>query len=267
MKRHRPDSSPNEKVNLKCLLLSDTSLVCGVAQHVQTLLQHFEGTQMTQAEILFLMAYIVALESGFICQTHYEQAKLYVDHLSATSSFYAKNIIRLTRLKPSYSTTADKTRFSLKLLTLIDVEDVNRDHLFALLTGFVTGDFLIVTLSPANSTSAKGFSTTLSIGRYVLSMQAKNKPLYHRLRKMDELSNILRDQLFVPMRCQHLNWLEFSIYPSLDAMPVELYDHILKYLNKNQLKILANVNQSLYNLIKSGKFMQQSSGILAENTI
>ncbi|XP_065360655.1 protein nutcracker [Calliphora vicina] len=256
VKRHRSDASPNEKINLECLLLSDTSLTSGIPQHVEVLLQHFNNTQLTQAEILFLLVYIVALESGFVGLAGYEQAKLYLEHLLTISSFHAKNVLRLSHLKPNYNLTEDKTRFCLKLRTLINMQDAG-DYVFALLTGFVTGDFLIVTLTPATSTCANGFSLALSIGRYVLSMQSKNKPLYQRFHKLDELSNILRDQLFVPMRCHHIRLLQGFIYTALDGLPVELYDHIFKYLSKNQLKILANVNKSLYDSVKGSKFTQK----------
>ncbi|KAI8116520.1 Protein nutcracker [Lucilia cuprina] len=248
VKRHRCDSSPNEKLNLECLLLSDTSTENGVPRHVENLLQHFNSSQLSQAELVFLLAYIVALESGFANLADNEESKLFVKSLTATSSFHVKNILNLSRHKPNYCSTDAKTRFTLKLHTLIDVQQAAYNDLYALLTGFLTGDLLIITLTPAPKTGAKGFSTTLSIPRYVLSMQAKNKTLHQRFRKLDELSYILREHLFVPMRCQQLNWLECWIYPSLDGMPAELYDYILKYLKKNQLKILANVNKRLYNL-------------------
>ncbi|XP_023304401.2 protein nutcracker [Lucilia cuprina] len=259
VKRHRCDSSPNEKLNLECLLLSDTSTENGIPRHVENLLQHFNSSQLSQAELVFLLVYIVALESGFANLADNEESKLFVKSLTATSSFHAKNILNLSRHKPNYCSTDAKTRFTLKLHTLIDVQQAAYNDLYALLTGFVTGDLLIITLTPAPKTGAKGFSTTLSIPRYVLSMQAKNKTLHQRFRKLDELSYILREHLFVPMRCQQLNWLECWIYPSLDGMPAELYDYILKYLNKNQLKILANVNKRLYHLTTASKFMQQSS--------
>ncbi|KNC22927.1 hypothetical protein FF38_02881 [Lucilia cuprina] len=259
VKRHRCDSSPNEKLNLECLLLSDTSTENGVPRHVENLLQHFNSSQLSQAELVFLLAYIVALESGFANLADNEESKLFVKSLTATSSFHVKNILNLSRHKPNYCSTDAKTRFTLKLHTLIDVQQAAYNDLYALLTGFLTGDLLIITLTPAPKTGAKGFSTTLSIPRYVLSMQAKNKTLHQRFRKLDELSYILREHLFVPMRCQQLNWLECWIYPSLDGMPAELYDYILKYLKKNQLKILANVNKRLYNLTTASKFMQQKT--------
>lgn len=249
-------TATNEKVNLECLLLSDltTNEFDGVPVHVQTLLKHFDNSQLRQTEILLLLVYVIALESGYVEASHYDQVQYEIQHLSATATFHAKNILNLSHYKPNFKASEDKTRFSLKLHTLIDVEPVEKDYLYALLTAMVTGDFLIVTLTPSPSTGAKGFSLALSIGRYVLSMQSKKKPLYQRFRKMSELSLILRDQLFIPMRCQQLVWLNCSIYPSLTGLPTELYDHILKYLSKNQLNILANVNKSLYNLCKISKF-------------
>lgn len=255
---HRDPLPDDEKINLNCLLLADTTADC-TPVHVQKLLQHFDNTQLTHGELLFLLVYIVALESGFVAQADYEEEQFYLDTLDANSSFHSKNVLRLSYLKPAYTRSDDLRRFTLKLHTLVAIECVNSDQLYSLLIGFVMGDLLIITLSPANSSESKGFSCALSIGRYVLSIQAKNKPLYKRFSKLQELTNILREQLFVPMRCQQLNWLNCIIYPSLDGLPAELYDNILKYLTKNQLKILANVNKSLNNLTCNSKFISQTS--------
>lgn len=260
VKRHCTDSSScDDTIDLKCLLLSDTSEQSGVPQHVRILLQHFEAVQLTPAEILFLLVYIVALETGFVGRTEYELLKSSLAALPATCLFHARNIVRVTRVTPQYQANGDRTRFSLKLRSLIDVENASCDYLCALLTGFVTGDFLIVTLTPATSKASKGFSITLSIARYVLSTLKKNKPRYGRFCKLDELSNVLRDRLFLPLRCEQLGWCGCCIYPSLNGLPVELYDHILKYLPKAQLAVLANVNKSLCSIINSSKFMSQVS--------
>lgn len=264
IKRHHcnlslPDDDDDEKINLNCLLLADTNAEC-TPVHVENLLQHFDNaTQLTSGELLFLLVYIVAIESGFVPQTDYEGEKFCLKALHATSSFHSKNVLHLSHLKPAYTRSEDLRRFTLKLHSLVAVDYTNEDHLYSFLLGFVMGDLLIVNLTPANSMEGKGYSHALSIGRYILSIQYKNKSLCQRFNKLQELTSTLRDQLFVPMRCQQLNWLNCFIYPSLNGMPAELYDHILKHLNQNQLKILANVNKSLYNLTINSKFRCQNS--------
>lgn len=238
--------------NLDCLLLADTTREC-VPQHLQSIMELGEGAQLSQGELIFLLTYIVALESGFAEVLDYDKNKNILHHHSSTSSYHSKNVLRLSRSNPSYSINEDRSCFSMQLCSITNLENTNSDDTTALLVGFVTGDLIIVTLSPAHSTGAKGFSVALSMGRYILSVQRKNNPLHHRLSKLDELSIMLRDKLFVPMRNQHLYRLDAGVYPSLQAMPPELYDNILKYLNVNQLKILANVSKSLYYLTKNNK--------------
>ncbi|XP_005185149.2 protein nutcracker isoform X1 [Musca domestica] len=242
-------------MNLNCLLLADTTLECAPL-HLQHVLRHFENaSRIAPGELLFVLTYIIALESGFVAQKHYEEMGSRLHWISSTTSYHSKNVLRLSRLAPNYESNEEQTRFYLKLSSITDMNVTSTDQISALLAAFVTGDFLIVTLSPATSTTAKGYSVALSIGRFVLSMSIKNKPIYQRLKKLDELTNLLREQLFVPMRNQHLYWLSAPIYPSLDAMPPELYDNILQYLSFNQLKILVNVNKSLYNSTINSKHM------------
>lgn len=234
--------------------MADTSIE-DVPLHLKNLLQHFENSSLDRGELLFLIIYALALESGFICKEDYEEHGDNIHGIPSFSSFHSKNILRLSRKPPKYIKSEDGSRFSMKLYSITDIEAKSTDEIFGLLVGFVTGDFLIVTFSPANSMCAKGFSLALSIGRYVLSMSSKKKPAFQRLRKLDELSILLRDKAYVPMRNQHLCWLGATIYPSLDGMPPELFHNVLQYLTHNQLQILANVSKTLYNNTVCSKYM------------
>ncbi|XP_075163951.1 nutcracker [Haematobia irritans] len=227
----------------------------GIPLHLENILKHFEGTTLSQAELIFLIAYAVSLESGFVSQEGYEESERYLIRPSPTASYHSKNVLRLSRIPPKYVKMEDSIRFSLKLYTFVDLKETSPDEIYSLLVGFVSGDFLILSLSPANTTGARGYSIALSIGRYVLATHRKDKPLFQRFRKLDELSLFLRDSLFTPMRNQHLRSLEAYMYPSLEGIPPEMYDNILKYLNRNQLRILLNVNKTLYNLTACSKHM------------
>uniref|UniRef100_A0A1I8P4M1 F-box domain-containing protein n=1 Tax=Stomoxys calcitrans TaxID=35570 RepID=A0A1I8P4M1_STOCA len=261
-KRYCADMSLTEVKNLDCLLVADTCMEC-VCQPLENLLQHLEGSKPSQAELIFILVYAVALESGFVSLKTLQSNKSMIKYLPATSSYHSKNVLCLSLLPPLYIKSEGLERFSLKLRSLIDVEMQTEEDVFSLLVGFVCGDYIILTLSPSNSTGANGFSVALPIGRYVLSMHSKNKPVFQRFRKLHELSLVLRDKLFTPMRNQHLCRLAAVIYPSLNGMPPELYDNILKYLSYNQLKILANVNKTLYNTTVCSKhmlkYLQQST--------
>uniref|UniRef100_A0A1A9X0X3 F-box domain-containing protein n=1 Tax=Glossina brevipalpis TaxID=37001 RepID=A0A1A9X0X3_9MUSC len=234
------------------LLLSDTTAECAPL-HLRNILSHFKDTQLNQAELLFVLIYIVALESGYMCNSDCTQNM--VSPLSPISSFHSKNVERLSKLKPIFNVTPDRKKFTMKLNSIVDDRQVTTEQIYALLTATVCNDLLIVTLSPANRLKAAGFSSVLLISRYVLIEESKDKPLFHRLCKynMPELTTVLRDKLFVPMRNQHLCLIQTHIYPSLDAMPVELYESLLQYLNKYELNSLAKVNWNLYNVTVRSK--------------
>uniref|UniRef100_A0A1B0AGC5 F-box domain-containing protein n=1 Tax=Glossina pallidipes TaxID=7398 RepID=A0A1B0AGC5_GLOPL len=238
---------PPENANLECLLVLDTTSECAPL-HLQYVLSFTDSFQ-SAGEILFMLVYTVALESGYMCEADYDVCKDFISPLSAISSFHSKNVLRLSRLKPTFTVSMDRTRYVMKLRSIIDSRLVVTEKIYALLTAIVSGDLMILALSPANCMYADGFSSVLSIPRYVLNTQSKENPPFQRFRKMAELTNILRDELFVPMRNKQLYWMQAHVYPSLDALPAELYEYFLKHLDKNQMNILANVDRSLHNIV------------------
>uniref|UniRef100_A0A1A9V532 F-box domain-containing protein n=1 Tax=Glossina austeni TaxID=7395 RepID=A0A1A9V532_GLOAU len=245
-----------EIANLECLLVLDTTSECAPL-HLQYVLNSTDCHQ-SSGELLFLLVYTVALESGYMCEINSDFSKAFISPLPSISSFHSKNVLRLSRLKPTFTISADRTRYAMKLCSIIDSRQVVAEQMHALLTAIVSGDLMILALSPANCMYADGFSCALSIPRHVLSAQSKENPPFQRFRKMDELTNILRDELFVPMRNKQLYWMQAHVYPSLDALPAELYEYILKHLDKNQMNILANVNRSLHNIVIRNKYFLNS---------
>uniref|UniRef100_A0A1B0G703 F-box domain-containing protein n=1 Tax=Glossina morsitans morsitans TaxID=37546 RepID=A0A1B0G703_GLOMM len=245
-----------EIANLECLLVLDTTSECAPL-HLQYVLSSADCFQ-SSGELLFLLVYTVALESGYMCEANSNLSKAFISPVPSISSFHSKNVLRLSRLKPTFTASADRTRYAMKLCSIIDSRQVVPEQMHALLTAIVSGDLMILALSPANCMYADGFSSVLSIPRYVLNTQSKENPPFQRFRKMAELTNILRDELFVPMRNKQLYWMQAHVYPSLDALPAELYEYFLKHLDKNQMNILANVNRSLHNIVIRNKYFLNS---------
>ncbi|KAI9581344.1 hypothetical protein GQX74_012669 [Glossina fuscipes] len=249
-KQQRLTSLLPEYNKVQYLLLSDTTTNCAPL-HLRNILNHFNESQLNQFDLLFVLIYTVALESGYMCKSDHIQTM--VSPLSSTSSFHSKNVERLSKLKPIFTVTPDKKKFTMKLNSVVDDRQVTAEKIYALLTATVCDDLMIVTLSPANCLNSGGFSTVLLISRYVLDEENDVKLSFHRFCKMPELTTILRDKLFVPMRNKHLSWMQAHIYPSLDAMPVELYENLLQYLNKYELNSLAKVNWNLFNVTVRSK--------------
>uniref|UniRef100_A0A1A9WR21 F-box domain-containing protein n=1 Tax=Glossina brevipalpis TaxID=37001 RepID=A0A1A9WR21_9MUSC len=261
--RHRHEIPLPDIANLECLLVLDTTSEC-VPLHLRSVLCNADCSQ-SAAELLFLLVYTVALESGYMCEADYDRYKPFISPVSSISSFHSKNVLRLSRLKPTFTTSTDRTRHVMKLCSIIDSQAVLPEQIYALLTTIASGDLMILSISPANCMYAEGFSCVLSIPRYVLNTQSREIAPYHRFLKMAELTTTLREELFVPMRNKHLYWMQAHVYPSLDALPAELYENFLKHMDKNQLNILANVNRSLHNIVIRSKYFRKPRPVHRNN--
>lgn len=218
-----------------------------VPLHLQQLLQQYKNTKLSPAELLMLLIYVVALESGFVENECYVEKRALLKPVPSVGCFHVYNVRLLSRQRVNY--TKDDTNFRMLLRIMLDNSSMEeptaiytlQSHLFAV----VLGDLMMVTLSPVAPSTEPGFSVCLSIGRYVLNVQLE--PIHQRFRKLDELSLQLRQKLFQPMRAQQLLSLSIKphMHPSLLGLPVELYDKIFAHLNNNQLNIVANVNKQL----------------------
>ncbi|KAM8709266.1 hypothetical protein ACLKA7_016124 [Drosophila subpalustris] len=204
-----------------------------VPLHLRQMLSQHSETKISSVELLMLLIYLVALESGFVEDNAYVKKQEQLKPVPAVGCFHIYNVRLLSQQSPLRSRKSEDALFRFVLRTLLDAsatEDPStvatlQSHLMAV----VLGDLLMVTLSPAPPSKEPGYSICLSIGRYVLNVQLE--PLYKRFRKLDELSLQLRQKLFQPMRAQQLLTLKLYLHPSLLGLPDELYHEIFRYLN------------------------------------
>ncbi|XP_034481617.1 protein nutcracker [Drosophila innubila] len=223
-----------------------------VPLHLRQMLGQHTETKISSVELLMLLIYLVALESGFVEDNTYVEKRDQLRPVPAVGCFHIYNVRLLSQQSPQTIRKSEDAPFRMVLRTLLDEsatqEDSNVSTLQSHLMAVVLGDLLMVTLSPAPPSKEPGHSICLSIGRFVLNVQLE--PLYKRFRRLDELSLQLRQKLFQPMRAQQLLALKFYLHPSLLGLPDELYNEIFRYLNVNQLNIVANVNRQLCNYRK-----------------
>ncbi|KAL7732861.1 hypothetical protein ACLKA6_005989 [Drosophila palustris] len=188
-----------------------------VPLHLRQMLRQHSETKISSVELLMLLIYLVALESGFVEDNAYVKKREELKPVPAVGCFHIYNVRLLSQQSPLSSRKSEDALFRFVLRTLLDAsatEDPStvatlQSHLMAV----VLGDLLMVTLSPAPPSKEPGYSICLSIGRYVLNVQLE--PLYKRFRKLDELSLQLRQKLFQPMRAQQLLTLKLYLHPSL----------------------------------------------------
>lgn len=219
-----------------------------VPLHLQYVLQEYKNSKLSNAELLLLLIYMVALESGFVENQSFVEKRALLKPVPSVGCFHVYNVRLLSRERVHYTKDFEDTGFRMLLRILLDnscpEEPAITHKLQSRLFAVLLGDLMMVTLSPVAPSKEPGFSTCLSIGRYVLNVQLE--PIYQRFRKLDELSLQLRQQLFQPMRAQQLLSFKPHLHPSLLGLPLELYDKIFTHLNNNQLNIVANVNKQLH---------------------
>ncbi|XP_017070825.1 protein nutcracker isoform X10 [Drosophila eugracilis] len=221
-----------------------------VPQHMEKLMRQYQDDpKLPAAEWLNLLIYLIALECGFVEEETYAQKRHLLQPVPSFSSFHALNVRLLSEQPAKYEVCFNNTAYSMRLRTLLDKHTSEEASVVAALQSrlmaITLGDQLMVTLSPAPLFKQPGYSISLPIGRYVLNIHPKNKPIYHRFRKLDELSYQLKQHVFQPMRSQQLMQMEQKLQPSLLGLPYELYHEIFRYLDKKQLNVVAKVNRQL----------------------
>ncbi|XP_017126883.1 protein nutcracker isoform X1 [Drosophila elegans] len=247
--RQRLTEAKKSSFEANPLILEHANLE-SVPEHLEKLMKQYEeNRKMPAAEWLTLLIYLLALECGFVEEEIYAQKRHLLQPVPSFSSFHALNVRLLSEQPAKYEVLFNDTAYSMRLRTLLDKHAPGETSLVAALQtrlmAITLGDQLMVTLSPVPPSKQPGYSISLSIGRYVLSIQAKNKPVYHRFRKLDELSFELKQNVFQPMRSQQLMQMEHKLQPSLLGLPDELYHEIFRHLNKSQLNVVAKVNRQL----------------------
>ncbi|KAH8303843.1 hypothetical protein KR018_011621 [Drosophila ironensis] len=252
---------PNNAPEHPPLILEHTTMNA-VPVHLENLMNQYQDKRQAPAsEFLLLLTYLLALECGFVEEETYQAKRHLLRPVPAFSSFHALNVRCLSEQPVRFELGFNGTFYSIRLRTLLDKHASEAASLVAALQSRLVantlGDQLIVTLSPGPSSKLPGYSISLSIGRYVLSVQAKNKPLYQRFRKLDELSYQLKQNVFQPMRSQQLMQMKQSLQPSLVGLPGELYDEIFRYLDKTQLGVVSRVNRKLNSYSKDARQKRQ----------
>ncbi|XP_017135858.1 protein nutcracker [Drosophila miranda] len=222
-----------------------------VPLHMLQLLDQYKGEvpKISSAELMMHLIYLLALESGFVENETYNQTRHKLKPVPAFSSFHAGNVRILSLETTHYVVEFNDTMFTIKLRTLQDKHATEEAALVVAMQSTLRavhlGDELMVSLSPPVSSKLPGYSIALSIARYVLNIQAKGKPIFNRFRKLDNLSYLIKQHIFYPMRTQQLMQVNHQLLPSLMGMPEELYEKIFRHLSRSQLKIVAKVNSHL----------------------
>ncbi|XP_055914901.1 protein nutcracker [Eupeodes corollae] len=253
------DSEEDARLNVDINMLTiEDSTLEKVPIHLENLLRSLDVEKSTPADLLFAIIYGVALECSFGAVNEVQKLS---DHPILTSvsiqePFQSKCVALLSTTMPSGIYDANSMSYNLRMQLYFDQTETHN----LLMTGVVTGDLLILTLTPDcrnGDGAAVGKSICLSIGRYVLN--AKGRPFPSRFRKLPELSYKLREQVLGPVRKQLIQRDGFVIlYPCLEGLPEELYPYLYVYLNRNSLNKLANVSKRLlgtvsyYNVHRKG---------------
>jgi len=221
-----------DKVNLDCLVLGECTAE-KVPTHIQQLLQFYDPVETQPCEVIWLLVYICAIENGFITQEDYKTMSLELELPAYTVNIYhSKNVLKLTRKRPAYVKNADHSLFTMKLMLWSNLEPAqDESDLKVILSAFVSGDWMVMTLSPEKTDSQmSGCSTVISISRYFISLFDSKQPIYKRFRKINELAKTLAHELFVPMRAQQNTILNKFPDAFLNRLPAEVYAYILTFM-------------------------------------
>ncbi|XP_028896544.2 protein nutcracker-like [Zeugodacus cucurbitae] len=258
----RPTEIIQEDINLKQLLLSDTTVQCSPL-HLRQLLRLYKLDILSPAHILFLLVYLIALECGFVSKKLFKKFCRVLSPIPPSFTYHSKNVLFLSREKPIYKfNSPQETYFSTELRVLN--RNLKHSSLYSILTALVSGDYLLVTLTPV-PTTLKGFSSCLSISRYVISHLSTREPVSRYFRKLDQLTMQLRDEVFMPVRNEQLAYLKANPYPSINGLPLEIRVLLYEYLNENDLKNLSQVSKQFYAELENMKMESYKDDIHNES--
>ncbi|XP_039966832.1 protein nutcracker-like isoform X1 [Bactrocera tryoni] len=209
-----------------------------------------ENKVLSQAHCLFMTIYVIALQTGFIPQSFIVNRLKGLVPLDSWSTSHKSNVKICCSQPPSYHRDSPhETYFSENFISALKSEEENK--LKSQLIALVTGDFMMLTLSPHPSTNLLGRSSCLSIGRYVIDQSEGKTNLDSCYQKLDQLQNQLRNELFVPMRVDQLTLLGAFPLPSFMGIPRELRIEIYKHLNSKELHKLKRVSKEILLEIKT----------------
>lgn len=213
------------------------------------LYQLLNKKSLSQAHSLFLAVYVVALHTGFIPQYFLENQLKCFCVLESWSTFHKKNVEICCSQQPTYKYDSPyETYFSENFVTNVMTEP--GDDLKSVLTAIVSGDFMIITLTPHPSTPLLGRSSCLSIGRYVISHSEGHKSAEACYQKLDQLRLQLRNEVFMPVRNDQLQYTGAPSFLSLIAIPRVVRYQIYKYLLPAERCKLGQVSIGMFEDLK-----------------
>ncbi|XP_067642452.1 protein nutcracker [Eurosta solidaginis] len=213
---------------------------------VNELYQLLEKKALSQAHFLFLAVYVIAIRSGFVPQNVYLNKQIKLLPLQPWSAYDKRNVEICHNQKPSYEyNSPHETYFMENLITLVEKSEQN-DNLKSMLTAIVTGDFMIITLTPHPSTKLVGRSSCLSIARYVISHSENQQSVEGCYQKLDQLELQLRNEVFMLVRNEQLSLVDAFPQPCLMGLPRELRFRIYRYLHHTkELAKLRLINKDI----------------------
>lgn len=195
----------------------------------------------TQAEVLFVLNYCLALESGFYPSNSIDDKY----KISSLYSYDSRNVCEISKQgfpKPIHCVDEDFYRLELKYPLQKIKDDVSNEKLnitTSLISAVKSSDFLIITMTVNDF---PGKSICLPLSRYILSTTKKD--ISYRLRNMKELSIIVKDEIFVPLRNLLIN--EYSsgtlVYPGIQGLPYDVLEFLVRFVKS--LKDLQNLSKT-----------------------
>lgn len=221
--------------NMHRLLLIEDSTKDEVPTHLATLLKILEPRRPSRADILAIVVYAHALESGFY-PSGIVQAGPRIE-TCWSYSFNTQFVQTFSSVLPDHYHGYDLGSYEFQL------ELFSHSRQFCLLLARETDDRLCINFI----TEQRAHSViVLPVSRYITrqSLQSPAKCLQN----VKELSMRLRGELFLPMRNAVLA-AETSLYPGLLGLPVELQRIIFDYLDLQSLQQLAITCVSMCNQV------------------
>lgn len=221
--------------DLHRLLLIEDSTRDEVPSHLVTLFKALEPRRPSRADILAILVYAHALESGF-----YPSGAVQIGPRIETCWSYSFNtqfVKTFSSVLPDIYHGYDMGSYDFRL------ELFSHSRQFCLLLARETDDRLCINFI----TEQRAHSVVvLPISRYIKrqSLQSPAKCLQN----VKELSMRLRGELFLPMRNAVLA-VETSLYPGLLGLPGELQQTIMAYLDSKALQQLAITCVSMCNQV------------------
>ncbi|XP_037906869.1 protein nutcracker [Hermetia illucens] len=215
------------------MLLLEESTMETMPQYCHQLFASIASSQPSQIDLLMILIYSVALESGFALSRVVAEADL--DSTYWGSIFHAKNVDKLSKLSTGLSSNTENFSLRLSLYKFPGAVDSR-------LVGIQSGDSFIVTITPDND--SPGYSLCLSLPRYVL-YSVKSRNIAARFQNLKELAFILKEYIFCPARIDLLELCEVDAYVGLGGIPEEIIFLILSKLKIKDIQSLSKTSQKM----------------------